>query len=98
MPMPAWKAPWALQATPARDAGLLELHPSQVVPEVVGRRVVGDEEVDQAVVVEVRRDDPKAAPVGVDDARLGRHVHEAAPVVAEQMIGPGRERVGHAIS
>ena len=82
---------------PLEHAGLLELHAAQVVPEVVGRRVVGDEEVDQAVAVEVGGDDPQPAPVRVDDAGLGRHVDEPAAVVAEQMVGPGRERPGRAV-
>ena len=32
-----------------------------------------------AVAVEVGRDDPESASVGVDDARLGRHVARTGP-------------------
>ena len=73
-----------------RGRDLLEPQAAQVAQEVIGRRVVGDEQVDPPVVVEVRRDDPEPPAVAVDDPRLGRHVHEAAAVVAEQVVGPGR--------
>ena len=49
--------------------------------------VVGDEEVDAAVVVEVGGDDAQAAAVAVDDPGLGRDVDEPAAVVAEEVVG-----------
>ncbi len=67
------------------------------MPEVVGGRVIGDEKVDQAILVEVRGDDAQAPPVGVDDAGIRRDVDKPAAIVAEQMIGPRGKRVGHAI-
>ena len=51
--------------------------------------VVGDEQVDATVVVEVRGDHPEAAAVAVDDPRLGGDVDEPAPVVAEEVVGLG---------
>ena len=51
-------------------ADLLEPEPAPVAEEVVGRHVVGDEEVDPAVVVEVGGDDAQAPAVAVDDPGL----------------------------
>ena len=77
----------------AGDAGgvpdLLESHPADVAEQEVGRGVVGDEKVHSAVVVEVGGDDSEAAAVAVDDPGLGRHIHEAASVIPEQVIGQG---------
>ena len=60
----------------ARDArglpGLLEPESAQVAEQVIGSHVVGDEQVDPAVVVEVGGDDAQPAPVAIDDPRLGR--------------------------
>ena len=68
---------------------LLEAHPAEVAEQEVGRGVVGDEQVDPAVVVEVGGDHPEAAAVAVDDPGLGRHIDEPAPVVAEEVVGQG---------
>ena len=51
-----------------------------------GRHVVGDEDIDPSIAVQVGRDDAQAPPVGIDDAGLGGHVHEPAAVVAEQVV------------
>ena len=51
---------------------LLEPHPAEVAEQEVGRGVVGDEQVDPAVVVEVGGDHAEAAAVAVDDPGLGR--------------------------
>ena len=85
--MPAWNAARGVAGDAAGDADLLELHVAEVVPEVVGRRVIGDEQVDQAIFVDVGGDDAEAATVGVDDTGLGRHVDKPAAIVPEEMIG-----------
>ena len=76
----------------ARHAGrrrdLLEAEPPRVAEEEIGRLIVGDEEVEPAVAVEVGGDDPQAPAVAVDDPRLGGRVDEPAPVVAEEVVGP----------
>ena len=59
--------------------------------QVVGRHVVGDVQVDPVVVIEIGRDDPQAAAVGVDETRPRGHVDEPAAVVAEDVIGERRE-------
>ena len=66
--------PPALQASPASAAVSSNCIAAQVVKQEVGGRVVGDEQVDLAVVVEVGRDHAQAPAVGVDDPRLVGHV------------------------
>ena len=80
-----------MQATPATQALLLESEAAPVAEQVIGRQVVGDEQVDPAVVVDVDGDDAQAAAVAIDDARLGGHVDETPAVVAEDVIGKGLE-------
>ena len=77
------------------QALLLETESAQVVEQVIGRPVVGDEQVHAVVVVDIHGNDAEAPPVAVDDARLGGHVGESSSVVAEDMIGQrlGFERV-----
>ncbi len=79
-------------------ADLLESQSAQVSPEEVGRLVVGDVEVHAAVVVDVGGEHPHAAAVGVDDPGLAGDIDEPAAVVAEEMIGLGREEAGVAQS
>jgi len=67
------------------------------MPEVVGRRVVGNEEVDQAVLVDITGDDSQAATIPIDDAGFDSHVREAAPVVAEEVVRQGSERARCAV-
>ena len=59
--------------------------------EVIGRRIVGHEDVGFAVLVEVGREDAQAPAVAVDDARLIGHVDEVAAVVAKDMVRRARE-------
>ena len=70
-------------------ADLLEPHPAEVAEQEIGRGVVGDEQVDPAVVVEVGGDHPEAAAVAVDDPGLGGDIHEPPPVIAEEAVGQG---------
>ena len=67
----------------------------EVAEQEIGRGVVGDEEVQAAVLVEVGGDDPEAAAVAVDDPRARGDIHEPPPVVAEEAVGQGlgQERV-----
>ena len=51
-------------------ADLLELQAAAVAEQEVGRLVVGHEQVDAAVVVEVGGDDPEPSAVAVDDPGL----------------------------
>ena len=46
-----------------------ETEASLITEEIIGRHVVGDEQVDLAVVVEVGRDDPQAPPFMIDETR-----------------------------
>ena len=79
-----------------RDAGgrshLLEAEAAPVSEHEVGRRVVGHEEIDETVFIEVGGDDPEPGAFAVDSAGLVRYVDEPATVIAEPMIGPGVER------
>ena len=54
-------------------------------------------DVDEAVVVEVGRQDAKSAPLTIDDAGLFRHVDESSLIVAEDVVGQGIEGTGAAI-
>ena len=66
---------------------LLESEAAEVAEQEVGRAVIGHEEVDPAVLVEVGGDDAKSPPVEVDDPRPVRDIGEPALVVAEDMVG-----------
>ena len=63
-----------------------EVKAAPIAEEVVGRLVVGHEQVGLAVLVEVGGDDSQAATVQIDDARLSGDIHESAAVVAEDMV------------
>ncbi len=84
-------------ASPDGHSLLDEAKAAPVAEEIVGRRVVGHEQVGLAVVVEVGRDDSQAASVAVDDARLGGHVDEPAAVVAEDMVRQRGEKARVAV-
>ena len=76
----------------ARAQSLLgESAATVVVKEVVGRCIIGHEQVDLTVVVEIARDDSQAPSVAVDDTRFLGHVDEAAAVVTEDMVRQRRE-------
>ena len=75
-------------------ADLLEPEAAQVAEQEVRRAVVGDEEVDPAVVVEVGGDDAQPPAVAVDDPGLGGDVDEPAAVVAEDVIGQRLDDAG----
>ena len=57
-----------------------------VSEEEICRLIVGDEQVEPSVAIEVGGDDTQAPTVRVDNPRLGRHVGEPAAVVAEQVV------------
>ena len=75
-------------------ADLLEPEAALVAEQVVGRAVIGHEEVDSAVLVEIGGDDAEPAPIGVDDPRLGGDVHESSAIVAEGVVGQRRDQAG----
>ena len=87
-------------ARASREAGELSLlgepEASLVVEKEVGRPVVGHEDVDLAIVVEVGGHDAQATAFVVHDARLPGHVDELPGIVAKHVIGYSRElaRVG----
>ena len=83
--------PEALPATPGGEGDFLEPEASEVAEQVIGRHVVGDEQIGASVFVEVSREDAQPATVGVDDAGLSRHVDEPTAVVAEDVIRQGLE-------
>ena len=64
----------------------------------IGAHVVGDVEVDPAVVVQVGRDDPEPAAVGPAHARRLGHVGEGeVAVVAVEVMPCGDDRFGRAV-
>ena len=89
--------PLPLLATPDGPPDLLETQAALVSEEEIGRLIVGDEEVEPPVAVEVGGDDAQAPAVRVDDPRLGRHVGEPAAVVAEQVVRQRRRILRRAV-
>ena len=85
-----------MQATP-RDPRLLEFHPSLVVPQKIRSRIIGDKEIDQAVVVNVRGDNAQPSPGLIDDAGLGSYVDESAAIIAEEVVRQRREKSRRAV-
>ena len=79
-------APVGVAGHAGQVADLLESEPAQVAEQEIGRHVVGDEQVDAVVVVEVGGDDAQPPAVAVDDPGLRGHVDEPAAVVAEQVV------------
>ena len=71
-PSPPGSRPPRCRPRPASRATLLEPEAAQVAEEVVGRHVVGDVEVDPAVVVEVGGDHAQPAAVRIDAAGTRR--------------------------
>ena len=71
---------------PRRHALLDEAKAATVVEERVGRGIVGHEQINLAVLVEVGRDDSQAPTLGVEDACLGSDINKPAAVVAEDMV------------
>ncbi len=72
----------------SRDQALfLETESALVVEQIIGRPVIGDEQVNAIVVVDIDGHDAEAPAVAVDDACRGGHVGESSAVVAEDMIG-----------
>ena len=74
-------------------AGFLEAQAAPIAEQEVGRPVVGDEQVDLAVLVEVGGDHAQAPAVAVDDPGFTRHVDEPAAIVAEEVIRAARRSV-----
>ena len=58
-----------------------------VTEEVVGRHIVGDEQVDLAIIVEVGRHNPQAPPLVVNEAGLSRHVDKASAIISKTWSG-----------
>ena len=73
--MLASACPWPLTAMPKLVGDVLERAVAPVAPEGIGLGIVGDEEVDPAVAVEVGRQDAHAA-ARARHARRGRDVGE----------------------
>ena len=67
-------------------ADFLELEVSQVAEQVIGRAVVGDEEVDAIIPVKVGGHDAQAAAVRIGETGRCRHIHESTAVVAKDMV------------
>ena len=82
----------AVGGDPRRDADLLEPQSAQVAEQEVGRGVVGDEDVELAVVVEVGDGQAQAAAARAREpgrpADLGER---AVAVVAEEQVVPARD-------
>ena len=93
------RPPRAVQGDAGGHARLLEPEAAAVEEEEVGREVVGDEEVEPAVAVEVGDRQAEAAAVGGGvDPGLAADVGEGAvPVVAEEQVGLRRESRGRAV-
>ena len=96
--MPARALPSSLSATPASSATSLKRAVAQVAIELVGLRVVGDEEVGPAVLVVVEQRDAERLRARVEDAARGGDVLEGAvAAVAEQPAGVAAVRLGRAV-
>ena len=65
--MPAWYPPSALHATPARWPISSNFRFPRLWNKIIGRHVVGHEQVDPPVVVEIGGDHAEAAAVAIDD-------------------------------
>ena len=74
-----------------RNRRLPRIAGPEVAEDVVGRLVVGHEQVEPPVAVEVGRDHPQPLTMPVVDAGFFRDVDEPAAVVAEEVIRQRRE-------
>ena len=81
--------PGRVAGHPGSVPDLLEPHSAHVAEQEIGGRIVGDKQIELAIVVEIGGDDPKPAAAAVDNTSLSRNIDESAPVIAEQMIGQG---------
>ena len=77
-----------------RGRDLLEPQAAQVAQEVVGRRVVGDEQVDAPVVVEVRGDDPEPPAVAVDEPASAVTSTKRPPSLRKRWSGRAGNELG----
>ena len=97
-PMLAVAFPSPLKATPAERPTSSNLKPPRLRKRKLGERVVGHEEVEPAVAVEVGDGQAQAPAVGGLDPRLAAHVGEGAvAVVAEEVVLLGGEEGGRAV-
>ena len=61
--------------------------------QVIGRRIVGNEDVGSAVGVEIGCDDSQPSPFAIDKSPLLRDINEPAAIIAENVIGSeGKKR------
>ena len=65
---------------------LLEVKAAEVAEQVVRRRIVGDEKINEPVIVKIGREDSQAAAVAIDNPGLFRHVDEPARVIPENVV------------
>ena len=59
--------------------------------QVIGRGVVGDEEVDSAVAVAIERNDAQSPPFSFEETGLFGHIDELARIVAKNVVRKGLE-------
>src|SRR5690606_10194802 len=62
-----------------------------VLPEEVGRHIIGDIEVEVAVSIEIGGDHTQAPAYSAGDPRLLRNIDKMPAVVAEEAVGKGLE-------
>ena len=79
-PMPAVAVPGLVEGHSPRQPDLLEPKPSQVVEQQVRSLIVGHEDVEPAVVIEIGNREAQAVAL-VDDARLPADVRERAVAI-----------------
>ena len=97
-PMPARALPSSLKATPARTRDVFEGAVAQVAIELVGLRVVGDQQVGPAVAIVIQQGHAQRFRRAVEDAALRRDIFErAVAAVAEEPAGFAVIGLGRAV-
>ena len=86
--MPARALPSSLKATPGAHRDVFERAVALVAVELVGLRVVGDQQIRPAIAIVIEHGDAQRFGRGVEDAALGGDVFERAiAAIAKQPAG-----------
>ncbi len=97
-PHPRLEAAFAVAGETGTLAKLLELQVPEVTKPEVGRLVVGHEEVNASVVVEVGGDHPQSLAMPIIDSGSACHIDKSAAIVAKQMIRHVMEALGRTVA
>ncbi len=80
-------APFRPGGNARRVTDFLEPEPAKIAEQIIRGSIVGDVNVDLAIVVEVGRDDAETSAVGIGESGFFRDIDEVAAVVAEDVVG-----------